>query len=139
MWAMQMWWCAFFLFFFQDEVIVVVLVHASQILPFLLTIIRPMPFLHQQPCLLPCALCTSQCPPENIIHDIEQISSYYDPTSNYFPTCHPSLFDAEKSVIERTSYAFTLLFFMLCLSPRFMSSLPPFCCVDYITVLFYHN
>ena len=53
---------------------------------------------NKQPSELSRALCTSECPPHNVLHDMNDYPSYYDPV--YFPTNYPSIFDSEDSVCE---------------------------------------
>ena len=55
-----------------------------------------MPFLCKQPSRLPHVLCASQCPPDNVYHDIFEYPVYYD--ALYSPADHVSLFENEESV-----------------------------------------
>jgi hypothetical protein len=55
-----------------------------------------MAFLCKQPCVLARVLNASDCPPDNVLHEIPDYPLYYD--ALYFPQDHPLLFQTEESV-----------------------------------------
>jgi hypothetical protein len=55
-------------------------------------------FLFKQPSELPRVLCASQCPPHNVVHEMNDYPLYYDPA--YFPESFQTIFDSEDSVCE---------------------------------------
>ena len=54
-----------------------------------------MSFISKKPSCIPCVLCSSLCPPCNILHDIDDYASFYDPC--YYPHLHPSVFATRES------------------------------------------
>ena len=55
-----------------------------------------MPFHCKQSSMLSCVLCTSQCPPNNVFHEICEYPVYYD--ALYSPADHVSLFEKKELV-----------------------------------------
>ena len=54
-----------------------------------------MSFISKKLSCVPCVLCASLCPPCNILHDIDDYASFYDPC--YYPHLHPSVFATRES------------------------------------------
>ena len=54
-----------------------------------------MSFISKKPSAVPRVLCADLCPPCNILHDIDDYASFYDPC--YHPHLHPSVFATRES------------------------------------------
>ena len=54
-----------------------------------------MSFISKKPSAVPRVLCASLCPPRNILHDIDDYASFYDPC--YYPHLHTSVFAKRES------------------------------------------
>ena len=55
-----------------------------------------MTFLSKQPSIVPRVLCVLHCPPDNVLHQIEDYPFFYDPC--YYPHDFVSMFATEESV-----------------------------------------
>ena len=57
-----------------------------------------MVFILKQRSIAPRMLCASQCPPDNVMHDISDYPMFYDPI--YEPKIHDDLFESEERVCK---------------------------------------
>ena len=54
-----------------------------------------MSFISKKPSAVPCVLCATLCPPCNILHNVDDYASFYDP--RYYPQLHTSAFATRES------------------------------------------
>ena len=60
------------------------------------SLLNLMLFLSKKPSVVPRVLCASECPPHNVLHEIDDYPRFYEPT--YFPCYYDSIFVSEESV-----------------------------------------